>query len=219
MEREIVFWDEENTELLCITEKDEAIHMLLDDVEMDDMPDTIEVCGWARSEITHSVKEEADLILSNLIERLNEAYGCEDGHKHTDKMIEASKVFVQTVFNEYTPLNCDIIKRETINVTEWIKKEAENILIKADIEENLDIICVLDNWKEFGFPKQPKIVSKESKAFIHIFNAHDVDNYAATFTSVAETKMQLRAWWFIKGDKEWEYMSKYKWVDIKKEKQ
>jgi len=122
-ERKIEVWGKEDDEQLTHTEMDDAVESILEDMEGDikDLPETIEVCGFAH--VVVNVKKEAEGILERLLEGLYEDYGNPDGDSTdiTDTMKEASETFVAAVLEEYTVWACEIIKRETINVQEWIK--------------------------------------------------------------------------------------------------
>ena len=70
-EREIVFWAAEDTEELRFDDLDEAIEHELDD--MDELPKTLTMCGYARMQI--NAEAYADFVLDYVIERLDETYG------------------------------------------------------------------------------------------------------------------------------------------------
>jgi len=122
MERKIVLWGKADDERLTHTEMDDAIESMLDGMDDDiDLPETIEVCGFAHTE--PNIKKEAAGILERFIEGLDENYGDPDGSytETTDRMKESAEEFVTAVLEEYQVWACDIVKRETVNVQEWIK--------------------------------------------------------------------------------------------------
>ena len=52
MSKEIKFWGSEGDEYLTYTKMDDAIESVLDDVEnIKDLPETIEVCGYAHMDL------------------------------------------------------------------------------------------------------------------------------------------------------------------------
>jgi len=63
-------------------------------------------------------------VLERLIEDLDEEYSNPEGNGtvYTDKMKVAAKEFVDVILDEYTSWACELVKRETIDVQEWIKR-------------------------------------------------------------------------------------------------
>ncbi len=120
MERKIEFWDSKGTEILGHQEQDEAIECILDG--LNELPETLEICGYARREVTESPEYLADSALEDMIERLDEEYGGEDETDKTDEMKVAAKEFATKILSLYEPWQCDIIKRETIDVDKWVKE-------------------------------------------------------------------------------------------------
>jgi len=52
MSKEIKFWGSEGDEYLTYTEMDDAIESVLDGIEnIKDLPETIEVCGYAHMDL------------------------------------------------------------------------------------------------------------------------------------------------------------------------
>lgn len=137
MDKKIEFWGLEDDEQLIHTEMDDAIESILDGVDaVDALPKTIEVCGFIHSE--PNAKSEAAKILAQLLENLDKDYGDPGGAftKATDGMKRAAKVFVITVLEEYTVWACELVKRETINVREWIKENRPDWLEEDDKKGN-----------------------------------------------------------------------------------
>ena len=124
-EREIVFWGWEDDESLSHYDKDEAIEAMLDgmDEPIAALPETIEVCGFARMEIHPNVLS-ADAILEDALERLDEEYADPHGEieEPTPAMKTAAEAFVAVIKAEYMVWNCEVVARETVNVREWIKE-------------------------------------------------------------------------------------------------
>jgi hypothetical protein len=120
MNDEIDLWDSPDQESLHgYTTKDEAIEMILDDMEID--PETIIVCGYKRMElnIDHCYP------LENLLEWLDDDYGDPDeATGPTSAMLEAEEVFLAAVKKEYMVWSCKEVCRETVNVAQWRREKA-----------------------------------------------------------------------------------------------
>lgn len=120
MSRDIVFWDSEDEERLTYSEQDDAIECLLDGT--DPLPEKLEICGYARMELPKA-ESLVSHVLDHLMETLDKEYADPEGSytDATDGMKEAAKVFVAAVLDEYTNWACELVKRETIDVMEWVK--------------------------------------------------------------------------------------------------
>lgn len=133
MVRTIKFWGSEDDERLMHTEMDDAVESILEGMEEDvnNLPETIEVFGFASRK--PNVKQWAEDVLHKLIESLDEEFGDpDDGYTATtDGMKEAADTFVTAVLKEYTVWACEFVKRETVNVQEWIKENRPDWLIEA----------------------------------------------------------------------------------------
>ena len=119
-EKEIEFWDDEGTEILNYTDKDEAIEYILDG--LDELPAKYEICGYARRIMTESAESLGDSVLDDLLERLDDEYGGEDETERTDEMKKAATIFANKMLSLYSVWQCEIVKRETIDVKEWVKE-------------------------------------------------------------------------------------------------
>ena len=121
MTRTIEYWDSEGEERLTHTDQYDAIENMLDGIGK--LPETIEICGYARMELP-GVESLATDVLERLLEGLDEEYGdLEGGYvSGTDKMKEAAKVFLTAVLDEYVSWACEIVKRETVDVAAWVKE-------------------------------------------------------------------------------------------------
>jgi len=123
MSEKIVAWGLEDDERLSHSEMDDAIESVLDGIgDLNAPPETIEMCGFIHKK--PSVKREATGALDRILESLDEEYGDPDGGyiEATDSMKDAAQEFVAAVLDEYTVWACEIVKRETVNVQEWIKE-------------------------------------------------------------------------------------------------
>lgn len=120
MTRTIEYWDSEGEERLTHTDRDDAIECILNDAG--DLPEKIDICGYAR--MVPNGELLAHHALEHLLEDLDEEYGDPEGGyvSGTDKMKEAAKVFTTTVLDEYVSWACEIVKRETVDVTAWVKE-------------------------------------------------------------------------------------------------
>jgi hypothetical protein len=122
-EKVACFWDTNGeAETLFYETIDDAIEMYLDGVEsLKGAPGKITVYGYAR----RVVKPDSfyGYVLGNLLERLDEDYRADDDYtKETDEMKSAEKEFVDTIVALYESWSCEIVKTETVDRDEWIKK-------------------------------------------------------------------------------------------------
>jgi hypothetical protein len=123
MSEKIIYWDEEGTEKLSYTDKDEAIYYILDGLNLfADFPETLEICGYAREEITEG---DINHYVNDVIEKLLECMDDDYNSLATEislEMKEVTRKFVLKIVSLYTVWNCHIVARETINVKDWIQK-------------------------------------------------------------------------------------------------
>jgi len=126
--REIEFWDQDDVEQLSHSEQDEAIEYILDG--LDELPETLEICGYARMEVKESADNLAERVLEDLIENLDDEYGGEEPTEISEKMKNKSKEFVQFILDVYESWQCEIVKRETIKVDDWVKENRPDWLEK-----------------------------------------------------------------------------------------
>ena len=132
-EKEIEFWDDEGTEILNYTDKDEAIEYILDGIG--ELPDKLEICGYTRRIMTESAESLGDSVLDDLLERLDDEYGGEDETERTDEMKKAATIFANKMLSLYSVWQCEIVKREIIDVNEWVKENCPNWLEQLNIKE------------------------------------------------------------------------------------
>lgn len=142
-EPDIVFYGINDPERLEYEDDDEAIEAYLDDLYPDDLPETIELCGYARREIKPEFL--SDSLLGSALEGLDEEFGDPDGNhtKPTQNMKDAEKVFIEAILAEYEPWMCECVSREEINVKEWVEKNAPHWLKEK-----------LDKQKRMSYPKE-----------------------------------------------------------------
>lgn len=129
--RKVEFWDQEDGDILTHTEQDEAIEYILDGliVDVNDLPETLEICGYARKEMSDkSLNWDVEYVVESLIERWDEEYGGDDYTKITDDMKSVAENFINEMKELYIVWQCEIVKKETINVKEWIKENRPNWL-------------------------------------------------------------------------------------------
>jgi hypothetical protein len=124
-ERKVDYWGAQEEERLIYDDKNEAIEAILEDLGIEDiadMPETIEVCGYARMRpnIVESYKGD---ILERLLESLDEEHADPEGDRTepTEAMQEAEAAFLAVIQKEYEAWGCEEIIRETVNVKEWVK--------------------------------------------------------------------------------------------------
>jgi len=121
-EREIVYWDSDGTERLMHTDQFQAINSILENSDQAD--GDLEICGYARMELP-ATKRMAEDVLDHLFEYCLEEHLDPEGSYSdaiTDTMKEAAEKFIEAFKAEYVSWACEIVKRETIDVEEWIKE-------------------------------------------------------------------------------------------------
>lgn len=135
-----IFWDMEDAEILVYNDKNEAIEMILDG-ESPSLPEKITICGYRREKVKNFL--DADQILEEALERLNERYGSPDGEdpETTEEMEKAAKEFIEKIESEYVPWTCEIFTKEEIDVKKWVQENAPNWL-----EEGINF----EGWKVFN---------------------------------------------------------------------
>ena len=123
------FYGINDPERLEYEDDDEAILAYLDGLYPDDLPETIELCGYARREVKPEFFK--DFFIEQAFERLDEEFGDPDGDftsKPTQKMKDAEKIFIEAILAEYEPWMCECVSREDIDVKEWVEKNAPHWL-------------------------------------------------------------------------------------------
>ena len=132
MDRKIDFWGGTCTEVLSHVDKDVAIEYILDG--MDEEEGELGICGYVRKELpkreSKGFEYEVGNVIENLLERLDEDYGGEDGTEITEEMREAGRIFISNMFKLYQPWQCEIVKKEVINIKEWITENRPDWLVK-----------------------------------------------------------------------------------------
>jgi hypothetical protein len=128
--RPIVYWDKESEERLTHKDQDEAIEYVLD--EMTALPETLEICGYAKMALP-TPENLGDDVLSQLLERLDEDYSdpARSYSDATDAMKESAETFAKTVLDEYESWACEVVKRETIDVMKWVKTHRPDWLVNS----------------------------------------------------------------------------------------
>ena len=132
MRKEIICWGQADEERLTHTAMDDAIESILDGIG--DLPETIEVCGYARRE--PDARVDVNNVLERILEGLDEEYGDPDGDatEPTADMISAEKDFIATVLDDYISWACELVKTEKINVNTWIKENRPDWIEDKDDE-------------------------------------------------------------------------------------
>jgi hypothetical protein len=122
MEREPKWWGPPEAERLYANTKDEAIEFILDDLDLDKLPEMIEVAGYAPMAPDIETTYEGD-VLEHILEQLDENYGDPEGDdtSPTEAMKEAEAAFLAVIQKEYHVWMCDEVCRETVNAMDWIK--------------------------------------------------------------------------------------------------
>ena len=126
-EKDIVYWDAEDSEELIHDSRHDAIEMALDSLAFADngkLPRTLEVKAFARMPIDTDMW--GDSIAETLVEQLDEEFGGPDSDftEVTDFMKEAGRTFARAVVSKYTPWLCYVVSTETVDVPAWVKENA-----------------------------------------------------------------------------------------------
>lgn len=100
---------------------EEVLERHFDHIPVDQMPETVRVLMWRHRPIR--IVEQADAILENLLERLDEEHGSLDNlgtTQPTPRMTAAARAFLREVALEYHPWICDPTGgHETVEVRRW----------------------------------------------------------------------------------------------------
>ena len=143
--RTIEFWEcNPFAEQYHYTTQEDAIEGYLDgvrlekflvehDMQKEHWPETLECKGYARKEADFDGVLLRGNVLEILLEHLdcNEDLGSPDeSTKATKKMIEAERVFIKAVLDEYEVWACEPVETVTVNVKEWVEKNRPNWLVQ-----------------------------------------------------------------------------------------
>ena len=79
------------------------------------LPETIEVVEYHREKLSSYLGTLSEVILEDIIGRLDDPYALEDAFEPTERMKEAAKAFEGVIREEYVPTI-------TVHVKEWIKE-------------------------------------------------------------------------------------------------
>lgn len=117
-EKEPKFWDCQHSEVLTLTDMDEAIDSCL--AVTDEDPETIEVVGYDPKELP-DIQSISEQVLDDILTHFDEDdYGKpEEASGATQPMKDASLLFAATFRKEYNVWTCEKVCTKTINVDEW----------------------------------------------------------------------------------------------------
>jgi hypothetical protein len=121
------FWDcDDSRETLVHTDRDDAIRYYLDGLDgpVREFPEMVEVYGFApKDKPTVDAEISPGGPLEQFLDDLHEEYGWpeDDPYDPSKAMIEAERVFVETVLREYVVHQCEQVACETVNVMDWIR--------------------------------------------------------------------------------------------------
>ncbi len=117
--REVIFWDEPDSERLRYDSKDEAMNDILDEMASNETPypEEIVLAGFARMDHSLSIRH-----LERIIEDMDDEHADPEGDttEPSAAMIEAWNVFCQVWDREYKSWTCEEVTRETVNVKDWL---------------------------------------------------------------------------------------------------
>ena len=121
-EKEIVFWDTDDAEVLYFSDQNEAIEKIIDCLDV--VPDEIEVCGYKRISVSTEQDRLIESVSEHVLEYLDENYGGEDPVTEVSDIKDVSQDFITKVVEIYTPWRCEVVKREKINTRQWVEGNA-----------------------------------------------------------------------------------------------
>jgi hypothetical protein len=132
-DREILWWDCEDPDILSYEEPDAAIENYLDCLAVDnvsELPETVTLNAYAKVEV--NLEKEAADVLDYLLDFWNDEYGGPDDRPEeaTSSMKAAAEEFIKKVFAEYDVRACEKVSEREINVQEWVKKNRPDWLEK-----------------------------------------------------------------------------------------
>ena len=120
----------------------EAVIYYLDGIggKLKDLPETIEVVGYRRKEVTKRDLYYMNSPLEQIIEYLDDEWGDPDGEFDQSgwkEMSAAEDQFLQVIIDNYVPWACEEIPetKETVNVQEWIKENVPEWIQQEEDEE------------------------------------------------------------------------------------
>ena len=120
------YWGIEGQETLSAESIDELLEDYFDDIALE-IPEKIEVIGYDRVTIpdpNEGYCKLVELILEYVIELLDENFSeARDGYTEaTEEMETATKEYLEKIFNEYTPYDCNEVCRKTVTVKDYYSK-------------------------------------------------------------------------------------------------
>lgn len=128
-DRPIVYWtcDDDPETLSCESIAD-AVYDWWHDIagELEGMPDTVEVRGYARCQISErEVDRMAAHYAENLLEELDDEWGGEyrDRTKVTPEILAAAKQFVQAVVGGYQVWACEPVEIRTVRPLDYLEDD------------------------------------------------------------------------------------------------
>lgn len=78
------------------------------------------------------LKNDAEIIVEDLLERWDEEYAGEDNTEVTKEMLKAGEEFINKMKALYEVWQCEIVITKKINVREWIKENRKDWLEEFD---------------------------------------------------------------------------------------
>lgn len=122
-EKSIVCWGALGDEELTHEDMNDAIADVLD--AADELPETLEIQGFARVKVTLLGND----ILENILESLDDKYGGRgEDAEPTREMGAAAEIFTNAILEEYVPWRCEAVISKTIDVNKWVKEHAPHWL-------------------------------------------------------------------------------------------
>lgn len=130
MNKEIAYWGQSNKDRQTVEDRDDAIEGILDEIPMNEMPETIEITGFAVPTV-HPAFLRGSLLDAALC-ILDEEYGNSDDTytEPNEEMKKAEDAFIEVILRNYHCSALEVVKDEVIDTREWIEKHRPDWLGK-----------------------------------------------------------------------------------------
>ena len=135
MMKKAEYWAAEHADALRHDIFHEAVEDALDQYP-DDFPTTLVMVGWSQKTIPDDVDTRnrlVDVMLEHVCENLDPYYGSdEEPTDIPDSIVDAAKVFADTLIKDWPVTQCEEVERETVDVHAWLKEHRPEWLEKEN---------------------------------------------------------------------------------------
>lgn len=126
-----MYWGVKGAEETLVESQFDAVESYLDDLSLDQMPETLTVQGFVPRKPTVG---DCGRVLQRLIEDLEEEYGNPDGDcwTPTQTLRDAEQVFLKAVLAEYQAFACEPFGDSVIIVVrDWVQENRPDWLLES----------------------------------------------------------------------------------------